>query len=88
MTKNNHAKSLVFFSRTGCLLPLLIAFNLFFGWIFLKPLYWLSLEAVLILFFVVNSYIMARKILRSASGKSDGVIDVKGEVVEDRPKLK
>ncbi len=81
-------KSFVFFSRTGCLLPLLIAFNFFFGWIFLRPLQWLMLEAVLILSFVVTSYIVARKIFRSTSGKSNGVIDVKGEVVEDKPKLK
>lgn len=81
-------KSFVFFSRSGCVLPFLIIFNLFFGWIFLKPLHWLLLEVVLISLFFVNGYIGARKVLRTASKKGNGVIDVKGEVVEDRPELK
>jgi len=81
-------KSFVFFSRTGCLLPLLIVFNFFLGWVFLKPSHWLMLEAILILFFVVNSYILTRKIIRTAGDRRDNVIDVKGEIIEERPKLK
>lgn len=87
MYKDKTLGSFVFFSRTGCLLPLLIIFNLLFGWIFLKPLHWLIAEAILILVFIINGYITMRKII-SASGKHDGAIDVKGEVIEERRRLK
>lgn len=87
MYKDKRLRSFVFFSGSGCLLPALIFFNLFFGWIFLKPLHWLIIEAILILFFIINGYIITRKIF-SSSPKGDDVIDVKGEVVEDRHKLK
>jgi hypothetical protein len=83
MHKNNSIKSFVFLSRTGCLLPLLIFLNLFFGWLIFKPRYWLIIEAILILLFIINGFIITRKII-SVSSKRDDVIDVKGEVVEDR----
>jgi len=76
-------KSVVFFSRTGCLLPLLIFLNLFLGWIVFKPLPWLFIEAVLILIFMINSFILARKIASSFS-KRNNVIDAEGEVIEDK----
>lgn len=79
-------KSILFFSQTGCLLPLSILLNLFFGWIFFKPILWLSIEGILILLFILNSYILTRRIL--SSFKSDDVIDVQGEVVEDKQRLK
>jgi len=79
--------SFVFLSQAGCLLPFLIFFNFFFGWIFLRPIHWLFLELVLIVLFLLNSYITARTIVRSSSGKRRGTIDVEGEVVEDKPKL-
>lgn len=82
MYKNNPIKSFVFFSRSGCFLPLLIILNLMFGWIFLKPIYWLLSEAILILVFMVSSYIMMRKIL--SPSKRNEAIDVEGEVIEDR----
>ena len=81
------AKSFVFFSRSGCLLPLLINFNLFFGWIFFKFSHWLLIEAILVTLFLINSFIMTRNIF-SASRKRDDVIDVKGEIVEEKRKLK
>ncbi len=87
MYKNGQIKSFVFFRRTGCFLPLLIILNLLFGWIFLKPKLWLLTETILILFFIINSFIIARKII-SVSSKRDDAIDVKGEVVEDRHKRK
>ena len=83
MYKSNSIKSLVFFSRRGCLLPLLITLNLLLGWIFLRPIHWLIIEAVLVLFFIVNSYIITRRMF--SSSKRDDVIDVKGEVVKDKP---
>lgn len=67
----------------GCLLPFLIFLNLFLGWIFFKPLPWLLIEAVLILIFMINSFILARKIPSSFSKRND-VIDTEGEVIEDK----
>jgi uncharacterized membrane protein len=80
-------KSIVFFSRTGCLLPLLIIFNLLFGWIFLRPLCWLFLEIVLVLLFMVNSYILTRRIILASSRRGDG-IDVEAKVLEERRESK
>jgi len=79
-------KSFVFFSRAGCFLPLLIIFNLLFGWIFLKPLHWLLVEAILILFFIISGYVIMRKII--SSSKRNDAIDIEGEVVEDKKRLK
>ncbi len=87
MNKDKRLKSFVFFSGSGCLLPALIIFNLLFGWIFLKPKLWLITEAILILFLIINGFIITRKIF-STSSERDDVIYVKGEVVEDRHKLK
>ena len=87
MYKDKRLNSFVFFSGSGCLLPALIIFKLLFGWIFLKPKLWLIAEAILLLLFIINGYIITRKIF-SASSKRDDAIDVKGEVVEERQKLK
>jgi hypothetical protein len=69
------------------LLPALIFLNFFFGWIFLRPLYWLLSELILILLFVLNSYIIARKISPFSSGRDDA-IDVKAEVIEEKKELR
>jgi len=69
------------------MLPFLIIFNLFFGWIFLNPRLWLISEGILLLIFMINGYMGTRKI-SSGPAKRDSVIDVEGEVVEDRHKLK
>jgi len=79
--------SLLFVSQAGCLLPILILLNLFFGWLFFKPLSWLAIEAALIFLFLLNSYILARRI-SSASRKNRKIIDVEGEVQEEKDKLK
>ncbi len=83
MSKDKQVKSFIFFGRSGCLLPLLIIFNLLWGWIFLKPRVWLITEGILILLFIINVYIIRRKIV-SARSRRDDIIDVKGEVVEDK----
>lgn len=88
MYKDSHSRSFVFSSRSGCLLPLLIILNLLFGWIFLKPKEWLILEAILVLFFIINGYVMTQKIVSSSSKKRGNVIDVEGEVVPDKRRLK
>ncbi len=80
-------KSVFFISQTGCLLPVLILFNLFFGWLFFPPFFWLSLEGILILLFFINSYILIRRVssmASKASPKRSGVIDVEGEIMEDK----
>ncbi|MFC1675318.1 hypothetical protein ACFL1K_05495 [Candidatus Omnitrophota bacterium] len=76
-------RSFTFLSRTGCFLPFLIFFNLFFGWMFLRPAHWLLLEGLLILFFLINSYIITRKVVSTAS-RYDNTIDTEGEVVDER----
>ncbi len=105
MYKDKRLNSFVFFSGSGCLLPSLVIFNLLLGWIFLKPKLWLIIEAILLLLFIINGYIVTRKIFSASSKKRDAevsasrsdaskrndirddVIDVKGEVVEDRHHL-
>lgn len=87
MYQNKHLKSFVFFSGSGCLLPLLIIFNLLFGWIFLKPKVWLISETILLLLFIINGYMITRKII-SAPSKGDNVIDVEGKIVDDKEQLK
>jgi hypothetical protein len=84
-------KSLVFFSRTSCLLPFLAIFNLFFGWLFLKPGHWLIAEAVLVILFVLNGLILIRKMtsslpqMRQGYGRKDAV-DTEAEVIEEGEK--
>ncbi|MBU0710230.1 MAG: hypothetical protein KKC42_01315 [Candidatus Omnitrophica bacterium] len=86
MSKKDNLSSMIFLSRTGCLLPSLIVFNFFFGWIFFGFTTWLLIEGVLILLFFLNSYILMRRIA-SAPGQKDDVIDVEGRVVDDKQKL-
>lgn len=78
-------KSVVFFSSTGCLLPLLICANLFLGWLFFKPLDWLLIELALILIFMLNCFIVAKGITSNLS-KRDNVIDVEGQVIKENQK--
>jgi len=87
MRNNNSVKSFVFFSQAGCLLPLLIIFNLLFGWFFLRPAHWLLLEAILILLFILNAFIFTKKIL-SVSAKHGNIIDTEGEVIREETENK
>lgn len=75
-------KSVVFFSRTGCFLPLLIILNLFFGWMVFKPLEWLAVGGVLVLLFILNSMVVARSVFSHDSFRNSAVIDVEGQVLE------
>lgn len=74
----------------GCLLPLLIILNLAFGnLIFNSVGLWLVVEAVLILIFMLKIRLMVSRISRQfeQQGRSRGkVIDVKGEVVQEKQK--
>ncbi|MDD5097408.1 MAG: hypothetical protein PHU59_02825 [Candidatus Omnitrophica bacterium] len=91
----------VFTGQSGCLLPILIIFNFFFGkLIFSSTRLWLGIEAILILLFIIKIHIFTRKITEqlrqagagpAASGpKRHGrgrVVDIQGEVVEEKQKL-
>ena len=75
------------FYSSGCLLPFLIIFNLFFGRLFFNTLHWLAIEGILIVIFVVYAHVFSRRIINSVKRK-DNVIDVEGEVIQDKKKLK
>lgn len=75
-------KSFLLFSQTGCLLPLLIALNLFFGRIFFSFWVWLFTGVVLALLFLRNISLATQKIVQEAKRHSRGeVIDVEAKVV-------
>lgn len=75
------------FYNSGCLLPFLVIFNLFFGRIFFSFRAWVAVEGILIIIFLANSYIFSKRIMNSVR-KKDNVIDVEGEVIKDQEKLK
>ncbi len=79
--------TIFFVAQTGCLLPILMLFNLFFGWMFFKPLVWLGIEGALALLFILNSYFLKKRI-SSFSPRRGKVVDVEAEIVEDRGRLK
>jgi uncharacterized membrane protein len=57
--------------------------NFLFGWLVFKPLHWLITEAILILIFIINGYVITRKIA-SVSRKHTDAVDVEGEIVEEK----
>lgn len=73
-------KSVTVISQSGCFLPLLIALNLFFGWVFFKPLIWVGIGLILILLFLLNSIIINRRI--KSSFKRKDFIDVEGKILD------
>lgn len=73
----------IWHGQSGCLLPMLIIFNLFFGkLIFNSTRLWLGVEAILILLFIIKIHFFARKISQQFRPKGK-VIDVQGQVVEE-----
>jgi len=83
---------LIWIGQSGCLLPLLIIFNLLFGRAIFNSTYlWLGIEAALLLLFIIKLQLFAQKVSRqySQSHKPHGkVIDVEGGVVDEKKKLK
>lgn len=84
---------LVWIGSSGCFLPFLIIFNLFFGrFIFNSTRLWLGVEAILILIFILSINIMRRKIIRQfgqpGRGRRRGgkVVDIPGQVVGEEKK--
>jgi hypothetical protein len=71
-------------SSGGCLLPLLIVLNLFFGQFFFKTGQWLAIEGILVLLLLLHSYMVTRRIKSSQRNNPKNVIDVEGKVVEDK----
>ena len=53
---------------------------------FFKPLTWLAIEGVILLLILINSLLLVRKISSLTKTKSN-VIDIEGEVVEEKKKL-
>lgn len=76
-------KQFVLFSQAGCLLPGLLLVNFVFGWIFLKPLLWITVGLVLLLMFILNLIVTARKVMSFVNTKEDSVIDVEAQVVDE-----
>lgn len=72
---------------SGCFLPFLIIINLLFGRLFFKTGIWLVIEGVLILLFFFTSIIMTRRMFTKPDRRK-GVIDVEGEVIKERKRLK
>jgi hypothetical protein len=54
---------------------------------FFKPLPWLLIEVILILSFILTVRIAMSKVF-SPPSKRDNVIDIEGQVVEEKKKLK
>lgn len=75
------------FVQSGCLLPLLILINLIFGRLFFAPKTWVLVGFVLVLLFFINSVVLSRKIL-TKQHKGKDIIDVEGEVVKEKRRLK
>lgn len=71
----------------GCLLPSLIVLNLFFGRIFFSVKHWLIIEGVLILLFMLSAYIFTRRFFSDSTPKRRNVVDIEGEVVQEREAL-
>ena len=78
----------VYTSQSGCLLPILIMFNLFFGkLIFSSTRLWLGVEVVLVLLFIIKIHVFTRKISEQFKAGGHGrknVIDAEGEVIEEK----
>ena len=72
--KNKSQKSVIILSRFGCLIPVLMVLNLSFGWIFFKVWAWLAIEAGLLFLFIINSFVLFRRVFRE--GKGGDFIDV------------
>ncbi|MFH1441425.1 MAG: hypothetical protein ABIH18_05250 [Candidatus Omnitrophota bacterium] len=82
---------MAFVARTGCSLPSLMILNFIFGWIFLRPAYWIVLEVVLLGLFILNIVFLKNKLFSAFNttpkdtprGKKSGnIVDIEGEVLE------
>lgn len=81
--QDKQVKSFIFLSRSGCLLPLFIFFNLIFGRIFFDLGTWLLIEAVLILIFIFNALMLVKRVSSFKPSGSAKVIDTEGVIIEE-----
>jgi hypothetical protein len=73
----------MFIGCSGCLIPLLLILNLFFGKLFFSAEQWLAIEGLLFLVLLLTSYINLRRFsFTKQSKKRSNVIDVEGKVVK------
>jgi len=80
-------KSVFLLSYSGCLIPLLLAANLLFGWVFLSFRQWILVEAILVLLLLINSFIFSKKALSGGSRiRRSNVIDVEGQIIDEKPR--
>jgi len=86
LIKKPRNKSLYLMGQLGCLIPSLILVNLFFGLLFFKPIIWLLIGVILVILFILNTYIIIRK-MSSFFSEKDDVIDVEGEAIEEKEQL-
>jgi hypothetical protein len=73
----------MFIGCSGCLIPLLIILNLFFGRLFFSASQWLAIEGLLLVLLLFGSYINLRRFSSSnRRDKKSNVIDIEGKVVK------
>ncbi|MBU0547278.1 MAG: hypothetical protein KJ710_02115 [Candidatus Omnitrophica bacterium] len=80
---------IIWAGQSGCLLPLLIIFNLLFGRVIFNSTYlWLGIEAALIFIFIIKIHIFLKKISQQVGPEGhnphDRIVDVEGKVVEEK----
>lgn len=80
-------RSFIVLNQAGCLLPLLIILNLFFGWMIFKPVTWLVIGLILTALFLFNSIITSKKV-SSYSTRYKNVVDVEGKPVDDLKEIR
>ena len=81
MRRDNFTKSAIVLGGSGCFLPFLIFFNLFFGWIFLGFLPWIAVQALLVLLFLFSAALTAKKL--NSPSKHKDAIDIEAKVMDD-----
>ncbi|MFA4988733.1 MAG: hypothetical protein WC572_03930 [Candidatus Omnitrophota bacterium] len=82
----------IFHGQSGCLLPMLIFFNLIFGRVIFKSVYiWLGIELVLVGVFIFKTYSAINALRRhispgggAAAEKEANVVDIEGSVVDEQ----
>jgi uncharacterized membrane protein len=91
------ATGYVWTGNSGCLLPLLIILNLFFGRLIFNSIgLWLGVEAVLVLIFILKVKLMVSRIVQQfeSAGRDNQshkpqskVVDIQGQVIDDGKEL-
>jgi hypothetical protein len=75
---NDKQRVFLHMSGFGCVLPVLLCVNLFFGWLILPFLIWIIFELLLLAALLYSSLSIARRI-RTISRQRKEIIDVEAE---------